>query len=76
MDLLELDHELARVRNVLDSWVDQKQQSALEARDSHAAFLHDQHGIEMLMRVWSVPEAVSLPPRLTLRAHLHHLPNA
>lgn len=44
MDLLELEHELARVRSALDGWADRKQQGAEEARDSHVEFMRDQHG--------------------------------
>uniref|UniRef100_A0A7S3VTS5 Kinetochore protein SPC25 n=1 Tax=Dunaliella tertiolecta TaxID=3047 RepID=A0A7S3VTS5_DUNTE len=51
MDLLELEHELSRVRSALDSWSDCKQQSAQEVKDSHVQFLQDQHGKMQSMKM-------------------------
>ena len=52
MDLLELEHELARVRSALDGWADRKQLSAEDARDSHVEFMRDQHGAWQAGRGW------------------------
>jgi hypothetical protein len=45
LDLLELEHELARERAALDSWAQEQEQDVGDRRDAYRHFLQDQHGL-------------------------------